>query len=620
MPFPSITDFNNGKIDLDKWRDILQSNGNSVTLRNGQSVPTRKKLFDDLSAAAAITETGQNRAAVAEDRSAVEVARDAALAAARIYANTAAGLAATTPDQFFYVPSPLSSESLILYLNSAGAAAEQKRYLSSTLLTQFAPPGYAWALVDEVGNAAFGVQEDGTVSLGTAQIKDATFEQLTGDSLDVGSGGLVEAEVAGFAFAFADEAGAVALGIKDDGTVVAKAFEVDTINGAAPTLTGTVSRRGGVYSHQINFINNTGQSLGEGSTPAVDITTAQEYDNIGFPARASSPSAFVTLTTGNTEYSTRGESPMYGTLGFIKERILAENGIEHTINDYQLAACNNAYSGYSITSLNKGTAPYTLALSQVQAAYDIATAQGKSMSFQACTWTQGENDSAMAQATYKAHLIQLANDYNDDGKAITGQHNDVRLITYQCATAGTAIPVAQLEASNECALITMACPMYQFTYGDSAHIDSTSSKWLGGYYGLAYKRTVVDGQEWKPLQPVAHAVLGSAIDLIFNKNGLTLDTTLVPAQTNFGFSVKNGSGVVQTISSVEVLAPNRVRITVSGTPAAGWSVQYGFNSATGKSPFVGGCGNLRDSQGDSIVYEAISKPMHNWCVIFNYSI
>lgn len=45
-----------------------------------------------------------------------------------VYATTAAGLAATTSGKYFSVPSADSAEYLILYLNSAGTAVEQKRY------------------------------------------------------------------------------------------------------------------------------------------------------------------------------------------------------------------------------------------------------------------------------------------------------------------------------------------------------------------------------------------------------------------------------------------------------------------------------------------------------------
>lgn len=50
------------------------------------------------------------------------------------YATTAAGLAATSSGQYFSVPSANINESVILYLNSAGVAVEQKRYPSAQIV------------------------------------------------------------------------------------------------------------------------------------------------------------------------------------------------------------------------------------------------------------------------------------------------------------------------------------------------------------------------------------------------------------------------------------------------------------------------------------------------------
>lgn len=555
-----------------------------------------------------------------------EAASDAAVLVSGIKANLAEGLAATTPGQHFMLLSPGTSESVDIYENVAGVAQYRKSQPSAAALQvvknklpDVAPLGYQMSIMDENGKAAVGVKDSGALA---AQVIEAG--SVTADTLAVGAGTLSPAVYPGFVEVTCDAAGHVAVGIKDDGTFAAKAIDVSDlkvtkINGESYSP-GAVGRSGGVYSHQINFINNAGQSLGEGATPATALTTVQEYDNVGFAAHADAPTSFVQLTVANTQVSSRGESPMYGTLGHIKELIAEENGIPYAKNDYQLVACNNAYSGFSILTLNKGTTPYSLAMSQVQAAFNIAMAAGKTMAFQAVTWTQGEANTGMDKDVYKGHLKQLAIDYNVYGKVITGQYNDVRLICYQTASANRNVAIAQLEAANESPLIYMACPMYQFDYGDTQHITAESSKWLGGYYGLAYKRIVVDRQDWQPLQPMAHAVNGNTLDLIFNKTGLVLDTTLVPAQVNHGFEVRDAASAAVSIIAVEVIGPNRVRLKLASTPAPGWFVRYGYNIAVGKGAFVGGCGNLRDCQGETLVYSAVNKPLHNWCVIFNYSL
>ena len=57
-----------------------------------------------------------------------EAARDAAQLSSGVFADTAAGLAATTNGKYFSVPSADSSEYLILYKNNSGSAVEVKRY------------------------------------------------------------------------------------------------------------------------------------------------------------------------------------------------------------------------------------------------------------------------------------------------------------------------------------------------------------------------------------------------------------------------------------------------------------------------------------------------------------
>lgn len=493
----------------------------------------------------------------------------------QIYTSVALGLSSTSPGSYFSVASPNYDEYLVLYRNSAGQAVFVDEYPNAKAVNEvksrvprMAPIGFAWSAFDKFFRAAIGVTDDGTFAAKVAEVSS---------------------------------------------------LKVNSINGL-PYVPSMLARYGGNFPFQKVFINNFGQSLAEGSTPATALTTAQEYDNIGFPARSTDPTAFVALTVANTQVGTRGESPMYGTLGHIKELIAKENGISYLSNDYQLLGCNNGYSGFSITKLEKGTDPYAAVISQVRAAHNLALAEGKSFTFQCSTWTQGEADAAMTKDEYKGHLKQLAIDLNADAKAIIpGQFRDHLLITYQCASADRKIAIAQLEASNESGLIVMACPMYQFDYGDSQHINAVSSKWLGAYYAIANKRTFVDNKEWKPLQPVGHVINGNTVDLIFNRSGLVLDTSLIPAQVDMGFQVRDASNVI-TINSVSVLSPNRVRLVLSGNPAPGWVVRYGYNNAVGKGAFVGGCGNLRDSQGDTLVYSAINKPMHNWCVIFNYSL
>lgn len=97
----------------------------------GGVMPTFAGVQEQLSAAAAITETGQNRQAAEAAKTAAEAARDVANSSAGIYQGTDLGLAGTATGDYFSVPSPLDDEVLILYRNEAGIAVEVKRYPSA---------------------------------------------------------------------------------------------------------------------------------------------------------------------------------------------------------------------------------------------------------------------------------------------------------------------------------------------------------------------------------------------------------------------------------------------------------------------------------------------------------
>lgn len=481
-------------------------------------------------------------------------------------------------------------------------------------------PGKAWAVADANGNIAIQVDDAGLTS--AADFRADAINGIAGTVIENASPLLqsVRTETQpGVAVAFADELGRVALSIAADGGVAVAALEVGTINGlTVGQIAGGVTVPEGAFTAELNFILNAGQSLAQLSSPPDALTTVQEYDNVGFPAAAIAPAAYLPLTVSNTQAldglgAGRGESPQYGALGHIKALIQSENNLAYTQHKYQLLTCNNAHGGTPISEHVKGTSYYTAAISQVTAGYTIAQAGGRSYKFQAFTWTQGEADHLVtSRAIYKAALKQMVADLNTDGKAITGQAEDVICICYQ--TAGSDIAVAQLEASEEDpARIFIATPTYFMPRGDGIHLTPIGSKWLGGYYGLVYKRVKVDGIAWKPLSPKTIYRQGRVINVRFNvpKPPIVFDTTLMAAQASMGFSVVNSAGTVIAIAGVEIIGRDTVKITTSADIPAGSKLRYALSATSGN-------GNLRDSE--TLVYAAISKPMHNWCIAFEKSI
>jgi len=133
--------------------NVFEANTGAVTIAaNGAAArPLKTNSGNDIvdggltaGMLAAFVDDGTNFRLVSDQASAViQAAAEAALALAeaavdivaasgRIYASTAAGLAAVAEGEYFYVPSTTGSESLILYRDLSGVATEIKRLPSAT--------------------------------------------------------------------------------------------------------------------------------------------------------------------------------------------------------------------------------------------------------------------------------------------------------------------------------------------------------------------------------------------------------------------------------------------------------------------------------------------------------
>lgn len=357
-----------------------------------------------------------------------------------------------------------------------------------------------------------------------------------------------------------------------------------------------------MFPTSVAMIINTGQSLAFGRD--TKISTAIEYDN--------------QIIYNNND----NESPLVGALSYAWELFGKEDDTAPGDVDYKYIGTSRAMSAQTIAALSKnGSTPI-----YANVIGDVSSVQPDRV--EAINWTQGEADKDTPEANYYAALVALTDDYNTDIKAITGQPQDVLLFTYQtCSQAGAfdKVAQAQLRAAQTDKRIYMANPNYFMDFFDGLHYTAISAKWAGGYFALARKRTINDGKPFEPLWPERSAVVGNAIDLYFNKSGLQFDTTNMPAQINQGFTVKDAGGAAVAISGVSVIGSNRVRIVCAAAPGAGWQVNYGENTVTGKpNGFAGHGGNLRDNAGDTLrfvdPYTNIDKPMHNWSVLFQWTV
>ena len=161
-------------------------------------------------------------------------------------------------------------------------------------------------------------------------------------------------------------------------------------------------------------------------------------------------------------------------------------------------ACNNGYSGYKISQLSQGEAPYTATLAQATALKSYGEDVGVSVGWLCNVLTVGANDGSPGDltptATFKAETLALAEDLDTDIRAIlTDQSKPIITIVNQVASRAPQLAQAQLECSHESNLVVLSGPMYQYTYYDAVHINPASERLMGALCGLAAKRTITDG-------------------------------------------------------------------------------------------------------------------------------
>lgn len=520
---------------------------------------------------------------------------------------------------------------------------EKTDYLTNQLI-----PGkqYAYSIEDSGGKVALGVDEDGTVH--TANLKSETVEaaELRG-SYQTNTSQFKDS--ANEAFEILDQQDLVAFKVDKSGTTHAAKIDAKElfVNGKpVATSVSDMQKKVGTFLYNIAHTECLGQSLSLGTNGSPILTTTQKADNLMFAGgiRKQHPnntsieffSSFVPLiesfSADNGNPYIYGETPVGGLTEQIKELIRSENKIDFTQQNYQLLGTASGDGGKRIHELRDTYVPNNL-LPAITAAYDLAQASGKTYGMSAITFVHGEADNASTTtiAQYKSVTLEVLTSIDTHVKATNGQTEDVKLITSQLASFGSAIGAPKIElalyqlAMENPEKVYMACPLYIFDYTDNYHLNNIGSKWLGAYLGLTYKRVVIDGEDWKPVHPISHFKQGRVLEVKFHVpvQPLVFDTVQVAKNTDtYGFTLVDNTGAAVAIESVVITQPDTVKFITTTPIPAGSKLRYAWTPVAQPNRNSGPRGNLRDSQGDSIVFDesGINKRMDNWCPIFEYTV
>ncbi|MBX7459565.1 hypothetical protein [Qipengyuania huizhouensis] len=451
-----------------------------------------------------------------------------------------------------------------------------------------------------------------------------------------------------FDFTIQDESGEAVAGVRtSDKAFVAKKGAFDAVETGSillngePFITNPEDLLSGDFRYNLELLPIYGQSLSLGAKSTPNITTEQIYDSVMFqgglstthPDNALSFYAALVPAVAATpaDSSVYGEVPVLGAADMVKERISSVSGLSYTDQNFRLLLNAPGEGGLAIEDLDNPSTYYSQFTSAITAGYSRAQANNETFGCRAMLLVHGEQDNSDGTpvATVKTEIETLRSDLEAHIQATTGQADTLQIISNQTQRyfnttgRGPFWQQAVLELQQDDPNFHVACPMYQFQYADTVHLTAESSRWMGAYLGLCYSRVVLFGEEWSPVRPLSSVRQGQILEVKFHvpAKPLVIDTVRVPSVANNGFTLFGADGVTPiTINSVEVSNPDTVRIIAASTIPAGAVLKYAIDNGDGGTLSCGPTGprgNLRDSQGDQIVFDpnGTANPLHNWCLM-----
>lgn len=371
----------------------------------------------------------------------------------------------------------------------------------------------------------------------------------------------------------------------------------------------------------IHHVLITGQSLSTGATSPV-VSAVQPYANLSFNTGVRAGGANLTgfIPLVETWDGSQGETIASGLANMIAGQEAQSGGA------YTMLVSAHGVSGQPYSVIKKGTAAFANGMAQVTAGLTLAAMTGQSYSPRAVAVVHGESDHIAVNLGYADDLLAWQSDYEADIAAITGVDRAVPMFLCQMSSftkygqATSRIPGLQLAAAKARPdRIYVVGPKYFMPYTDGVHLTGDGERWLGEYYAKAYRKVLIDGERWLPVQPQSVARQGSVIMIEFAVLAppLVLDEIAVSNPGNFGFEFSDSSGATPAIVEVALAGPTSVRVTLASVPTGGnRRIRYAHTGVAGQDagPTTGARGNLHDS--DPTV-SPNGYSLVNWAVHFD---
>lgn len=337
-----------------------------------------------------------------------------------------------------------------------------------------------------------------------------------------------------------------------------------------------------------------------------------------------------------------GETGMYGLCEAFKSLVSAENGVSAGTDGYQLIGSVAGQGNKRADEISQGSAYWQRLVDDIHYA-NLRCAAGlfpsggpDRYSFGGKVLTVAENDQSAQTnpATYKATLEQMSADIDAEVYAETGVQATTPAIIYQPAshasngTFNPEIALALLELALETNEFHLSSPTYHLPYADTVHLNAYGTYRLGLHAGLAMKRVIVDGINWKPLHVIAHQRVGVWLELelaggafdcpetVDGQIGLVFDHSTVSAAYGKGFTLRNSAGVLNDFREAKAIG-NKIILRYDNSVTSGSVLTYAIEGS-GVGPTSGPRGNMRDNQGNKIKVDGYA--LHNWLPIFRLTL
>lgn len=417
-----------------------------------------------------------------------------------------------------------------------------------------------------------------------------------------------------------------------------------TLLGAAPTMPDATTREIVIANGQSLSMGAGATEPGDGSNPAIALTTDQPYGNLmpadGLrPYLAPATATFAPLAPHieAADVPNQAGETILGGFQAMLMQLFNRCGYPLVDNPLRTVSASVGQGETAIAAFRQPGGLFTRLTDAVTAINGLLG--GQVVKMRSMLWLQGESDGGTTLAAYQAHLTGLAGEVDAAVRAITGQADKVQIVVGQLDRP--KIGLAQQAAARASPLVQIAGPTYWVEWAgmrgvqfDQTHRSAEGYKRLGACMAIAWFCTHVLKRPWRPLQLMldARGRLDCRVDgadllvryEVPHGGALCLDEPVqitggVPvASPQFipqrGFYLFDDDGVTEKLIGDVVIEDRDMIRLVGCNPVANDILRVGHKDPTTIGVYA--ATNLRDRQGDVITFDDLGGlPCYNWAVI-----